>query len=125
MKRTSIIALAAAFAVGPAWISTAAAQGYGQQQQQQPAQQQQSFSESDLESYAAAAQEVQQISQTYLPEIQSAKSPQDQQTIRDEATQKMVEAIEQEGLSVQQYNQITSAVRVDPDTAAKVEQHMK
>jgi len=125
MKRSSLIAIVAATAAGLAWMPAASAQTMQQQSPPQQQMQQQNFSDADLKSYAAAAGQVQQISNDYLPQIQSAETPQAQQAARAEATQKMVQAIEQQGLSVEQYNQITSVVRVDPETAQKVTEYMK
>jgi GTP1/Obg family GTP-binding protein len=89
-------------------MSAAVAQGYGAptQQQQQP-----SFSDAELQTFAEAAMEVQQINQEYQPQMQQAQTPEEQQSIRDEATEKMVEAIEEKGLSVEQYNEIASAAQ--------------
>jgi uncharacterized protein HemX len=121
MKRVSIIAIAAALAAGPVWISAASAQNSGAQQQQQRS----SFSETDLKSYAEAAKEVQQINQEYMPQFQAADSTQKKQAVQEEATQKMVEAIKEKGLSVERYNQIASTARDDPETAAKINQYLR
>jgi hypothetical protein len=126
MKRASIIAVAAAaIATGPAWMSAAAAQGYGAQPQQEQQQQMPSFSDAELQTFAEAAKEVQQINQEYQPQMQQAQTPEEQQSIRDEATEKMVEAIEQKGLSVEQYNQIASAAQSDPETAEKINSYLR
>lgn len=125
MKRASIIAVAAAaIAAGPAWMSAAAAQGYGAPTQQQP-QQQPSFSDAELQTFAEAAMEVQQINQEYQPQMQQAQTPEEQQSIREEATEKMVEIIEQKGLSVEQYNEIASAAQSDPETAEKINSYLR
>lgn len=125
MKRASIIAVAAAaIAAGPVWMSAATAQGYGAPAQQQP-QQQPSFSDAELQTFAEAAMEIQQINQEYQPQMQQAQTPEEQQSIRDEATEKMVEAIEEKGLSVEQYNEIASAAQSDPETAEKINSYLR
>ena len=122
MKRATIIAIAAVAlaGAGPAWTSIASAQGYDTQQPQQKSA---LFSDAVIKSYVAANREVQRISQKYMPQFQAAHSPQDQEAVRQKATQKMIKAIKEKGLTVEQYNQIASAARSDPATAAKINKH--
>jgi hypothetical protein len=125
MKRASIVALAAAVAVGSAWTVPAAAQGAGAPAQPGAQQQGASFSDEQLKTFAEAVKEVKQISNEYQPKIEAAKSEEDQQVVRQEATAEMVEAIEKKGLSVDQYNQIAMVARTDPETAAKINEHIR
>lgn len=125
MKRASIIALAAAVAVGSAWTVPAAAQGAGATGQPGAQQQGASFSDEQLRTYAEAVKEVKEISNEYQPKMEAAQSEQDQQAVRREATEEMVEAIEKKGLSVDQYNQISMVARTDPETAAKINEYIR
>ncbi len=74
-----------------------------------------------LETYAVAALEVHKINQNYQPLISQAGSPEEQKDLYDKATQEMTEAIRNNGLSVEQYNQITTAVQSNPELSDQVQ----
>lgn len=84
-----------------------------------------SFEEEKLKSYANAMIEVRKISQEYNEELQSAQSQEEQQAVRTEATQVMTEAIQDEGLSVKEYNRIYQAASANPDLAKKVNEYLR
>lgn len=117
------IALSTALALSP----VAMAQNSGSQAQQPSQSQGQSteFSQDQIESYAAAATEIRKISADYQPQIQAAASPQERENLQREATDEMVEAVESEGLTVESYNQITSASQSSPELAEQIAQHMQ
>ena len=93
---------------------------------QPPAQQSaSSFSDSELKSFAVAVLEVQRINDTYVPKLESAKSPEEQQQLRQTASQEMVRAVEKEGMSVDKYKEILSQAQADPAVAERVKQHMR
>ncbi len=93
---------------------------------QPPAQQSaSSFSDSELKSFAVAVLEVQRINDTYVPKLQSAQSPEEQQQLRQTASQEMVRAVEKEGMSVDKYKEILSQAQADPAVAERVKQHMR
>lgn len=71
------------------------------------------FSQAQLEAYANAVLKVQQIDQTWSPKIQQAPSKAEAETLTAQATDEMVGGIEEEGLSVQEYNAITQAAQQD------------
>jgi hypothetical protein len=126
MKRASIVALAAALAAGSAWTAPAVAQGAGASGQPGMEQKQgASFSDEQLKTFAEAVKEVKQISNEYQPKMAAAKSEEEQQVVRQEATAEMVEAIEKKGLSVDQYNRIAMVARTDPATAAKINRYIR
>lgn len=93
-----------------------------QSQQQAP---QASFSDEQLEAFAAATVEVRNLNQEWQQRIQETQDPQQEQQLREEATQKMAEAIEEEGLTVQEYNQITQVARQNPEVYDKVTEYMQ
>lgn len=78
-----------------------------------------------LETYAVAALEVQKINQAYQPKISQAESPEEQKILYDKATQEMTQAIRENGMSVEQYNQLTTAVQSNPDLSAKLQSYME
>lgn len=123
---TPLKSLAALVAMG--FLAAPAASQAQQQYQDQIEKQQRSapsFEEEDLKSYASAMIEVRKINQQYGKELQSAQSQEEQQAVRTEATQVMTQAIEDEGLSVREYNQIYQAAAADPDLANKVNKYVQ
>ena len=73
-----------------------------------------------LKSFAVASLEVDRISQQYAPKLQAAKTPADQEAVRREATAKMIDAVKQKGLSVDDYRRIAIAARANPDLAREI-----
>lgn len=71
------------------------------------------FSQEQLEAYANAVLKVQQIDQAWSPKIQQAPTKVEAETLTAQATDEMVGGIEEEGLSVQEYNAITQAAQQD------------
>ena len=120
LKRTAIVT-AAVVAAGLAWPPVA-----GAQTAQQPAQQGQTanFDQQQLKTYAVAALEVQQIRQSYAAKLQGA-SPQEQQSLQQEAMGKMSEAVQSKGLDVSTYNEITQAAQNDPGLANEIQGYIQ
>ncbi|TVR83724.1 MAG: DUF4168 domain-containing protein [Rhodospirillales bacterium] len=83
------------------------------------------YSEEELRSYAAAAIEVQRINETFQPQLQAAETPEEVQAVREQATGQMVEAVEDEGLSVDRYNQIFQAAQADPEVAEQISRYVQ
>ncbi|WP_018861535.1 MULTISPECIES: DUF4168 domain-containing protein [unclassified Thioalkalivibrio] len=71
-------------------------------------------SESDLESFLAAADASQDIRSEYADDIAEAEG-EDAQELRDEANDEMVSAIEDEGLTVEEYRSIAYLIDNDSD----------
>jgi hypothetical protein len=94
--------------------ATAAAQG---------AQGQQAMDVSDqkLEQFVEAVTEVQSVQQEYAAEIQSTQEAAEAQALRQEAQEKMVGAVEDAGLSVTEYNQISQQLQSDPGLSDRLE----
>lgn len=84
-----------------------------------------SYSDSELKSFAVAVLEVQRINDNYMQKLESIKSPEEQQQLRQTASQEMVRAVEKEGMSVEKYNEIMSHAETDPAVAARVKEHLK
>lgn len=78
-----------------------------------------------LETFAVAALEVQKINQTYQPKISQAESPEDQKVLYEQATQEMTQAIRDSGMSVEQYNQLTTVVQADPELSQRLQSHIE
>lgn len=108
--------LGAAVAVAPVAVTPAQAQ----QQQAAP-----SFSDEQLRSYAEAALKVHEIGTEYHPRIERAQSDQDADQLRAAANEAMIEAVRDQGLTVEEYNQIFTASQTDAAVRSAVEAHMR
>lgn len=110
------VALAAALGLGVSGIAVA---------QQEPAQQQapqaKDFDKAELESFVEAQAEVSTISQDYRKKMQNADDPEAQASMRQEANQEMVQAVNEAGLDPSTYNAIAQAAQSDPQLAQKIE----
>ncbi|HMA13627.1 MAG: DUF4168 domain-containing protein [Bacteroidota bacterium] len=113
------LALAAAVAVGLGIAQPAAAQETVPQQQTAPT----NYSDEQLESFAAAAQRVQELNQRWVPQIAEAQSESEGAQMRQQALQEMEQAVRDEGLTVQEYNGIYDAAQRDPEVMQKIESH--
>jgi hypothetical protein len=82
------------------------------------------YSDSELKTFAVAALEVQRINDAYVQKLESAKSPEEQQQLRQTASQEMVRAVEKEGMSVDKYKEIMSQAKANPAVAERVQQHI-
>lgn len=81
------------------------------------------YTESDLEAFAEAATEVQSINVTYDPLFAEAETKEEQDAIWNEATDRMVAAIQEAGLTIDEFNEIAATAQDDPELAEEIEQH--
>jgi hypothetical protein len=122
MTRLRTLTTMAWFVLGLVCLPAASAQA-----PQPPAQAPQaapSYSDTELKSFVTAALKVQHISESYLPKLQSAQDPEEQQQIREQATGAMEQALEDEGMTVNEYNDIMKQVQTNPQLAERVKQHL-
>lgn len=119
---------------GPAWSQTGAVPRADDPPQTQlpelyestPLQEQQApslmpqFSEGELKSYAVAALMVQHIDETYQSAFMETEDEEERRSIAAEAEDRMTQAVADEGLSVEKYNDITMAAQARPDIAAQI-----
>ena len=114
--RLSLLAVVAcALGLGVAPAAQIAAQTAGQEEQ--------TYSEAELVTYALAASEVQRIAETYRPVLDDAQSVEEQDSIREEATIMMVAAIQESGMSLEKFNEISMHAQSDPELASRIEQY--
>lgn len=78
-------------------------------------------SSEQLHRYAAAVKKVSAIAAEYQPKLQAATTEQERQAVRLEADQKMVDRVEADGISLNEYNGISRAVQRDPALRKQVE----
>lgn len=109
-----LLPLAAALALmaAPAWSQTTTA----------PAEQ--NFDDATLESFAAAATEVGEISSEWTQRMQEVEDPERLESMQQDAQDAMVGAIEEEGIDVETYNQILQVAESDPELGARIRQMM-
>ncbi|MDR5868034.1 DUF4168 domain-containing protein [Halomonas koreensis] len=82
----------------------------------------QDFSDAQLQKFADASKEIAVISQDYTQQLQEAEGDEAQQQVRQEANDKMVEAVEQSGLEVNTFNAIGQAIQQDPELMQRVQE---
>lgn len=111
VKATST-ALAIALAAAP--MATLVAQGASAQDAQE-------YSGEKLDAFTVALLEVVDVRQKYNPMLQSAESEEQQQTIIEEANNEIIGVIESaEGVSVDEYMQISEAAGQDQALNARI-----
>lgn len=82
------------------------------QQQQQPAA---DIPEEQLDAFADAALDVQQVQQDLNTELQDVESREQAEQLQEEAERRATQAIEAQGLSPEQYRSILQAANSDPE----------
>jgi hypothetical protein len=114
MVRTSM-ALASALAV----LLLAAAPGV--QAQQQPAMPPAtSFSQAKIEAFAGAAVELQRVQDDFNAQLQTAENAEAIGQLQEEAQQEAAQAIEDNGLTTNEYSAIAQAANQDPALYATI-----
>ncbi|RWU09666.1 DUF4168 domain-containing protein [Pseudidiomarina gelatinasegens] len=119
-KTMTALAIAALFSSSAAM----AAPQEGQSQQQQMMQQQESIELTDtmLEQFVTAMSNVQEISNKYSEQFQSAEDAEQAQEIQRKAQEEMVAAVNDSGLSPQEYNTIVQRVQQDEELRARLQE---
>lgn len=119
MRKTLLAMTIAAFGMGSTAAIAAPAPQQAQMQQQE--QDVQVVSDAMLEKFADAMSEVRSISNKYAEEFQSAEDAEQAQAIQQKAQQEMVEAVNDSGLSPEEYNTIVQRVQQDEELRARLE----
>jgi len=84
-----------------------------------------SYSDAQLERFVSASEKVAMISQEYTPKLQASQDETAQKKIFEEADQKMVKAVHDEGLTVDQFNGINQSLQQDPNLVKRVQEIAK
>ncbi|RUO66463.1 protein of unknown function [Pseudidiomarina planktonica] len=121
MRKTLLAMTIAAFGMGSTAAIAAPAPQQAQQAQMQQGQDVQVISDAMLEKFADAMSEVRNISNKYAEEFQSAEDAEQAQSIQQQAQQEMVEAVNDSGLSPEEYNTIVQRVQQDEELRARLE----
>lgn len=123
-KISRIACAVALLAVSVVFISTGAyAHGYGghadhYQAGARPAAE--DVSDQEISAFARAQQSIGEIQEEYSAQIAATEDPMEEQMIVQEANEKMVEAVQSEGLDVMRYNTILNAAQNDPDMQRRI-----
>lgn len=80
------------------------------------------FSDQQLMKFADASKEIAMLNQEYAGRLQNTDGDEAQQQIREEANDKMIQAVETQGLSVETFNAVGEAIQNDPALLKKVQE---
>jgi hypothetical protein len=84
-----------------------------------------SYGEDDLNSFAVAAVKVHRINNQYSRKMQLAKSEPEKHQLEQRASDEMMQAVQDEGLSVDTYQTIASCLDSDDVLAEKVKHKIR
>ena len=110
----------AAIAVFGVLLLSIPSQAVAQQTQLQQPAQQTDVNDTQLRSFAKVYVQIQKIRQTYEPQLKQAKTPEESKQIETEEVLKIHQAIEQEGMSDENYRRIIDIVRADEGVRKKL-----
>ena len=91
-----------------------------QPQQQQPPTQQFEPSPDQIQAFASAALQVQQIRSKWQTRMQEADNAEKAQELQVQAATEMVSAVQERGLTVETYKAIATAARDNPEIANRI-----
>lgn len=126
IRKSSLLATGAiALSMGLSAPAVAQYGGDGGAQQADPGMQQQQapqidVSDEQVEQFADAQARVIEIGEKWTPRLEGAESAEDMQEARESAQREMVIAVENAGLSVQEYNEIAQAAQVDEELRERI-----
>ena len=89
-----------------------------------PAQQTQ-YSDVQLSKFANASEKVAAVVQEYNPKVQSTNDEDKRQQLLEEADKKMVASVQDEGLTVEEFNGINQAIQQDPQVLERMQRLSK
>ncbi|MEQ6886144.1 DUF4168 domain-containing protein [Salicola sp. Rm-C-2C1-2] len=90
----------------------------GMEQSQKPA----DFSDEELQQFVDLQDRIGEIRKEYVSQIEAAESEDKARKLQQEAQSEMVTAIEDAGMSVQEYNAIAVAYNSNPDIQKRVDE---
>jgi len=124
MTMKPIVRLLAATILAAGWYS-AMPTANAQQPAPQIAAPAPSISDQKLDAAAAALEQVATIQQTYRQRFAQASTPSDQDRVVAEAHDALTKAVQDQGLSVEEYNSIIEIAQNDPEVRGKVLQRVQ
>lgn len=105
-----------------AGVSQVSAQQASQPQPQQvaPVMQASDISDKKLEKFADSLGEIMEIRQDFTAKLEEIGDPAEAQQLQQQANQKMMKTVEDNDLSIEEYNAINQAVQNNPQLRDKV-----
>lgn len=79
------------------------------------------FSEADLKKFADVQEDLEGIRSEYSGRLESTEDPDQAAQLQQEASQKMVQTVQDKGLDVDTYSNIALAIQSDPELRDKVQ----
>jgi hypothetical protein len=119
-KNHVIIACALALVFFLCAPAAAQSQDTGQQQQQMQQQETPDFSDARIDKTAEAYTEITKIRKQYQDEFSQAEDSEQAQELQTKINAKITDAIEQNDMSVEQYNEVITAAQTDEDLRAEL-----
>ena len=102
----------------------AAPAAHAQRVQPPAAQSAESYSDAQLKSFATALLHVSRLHDVFLPQLENARTPQEQQLVVLVATEAMAEVVERSGMTVEQYDSLLAHAQSDPALADRIKGHI-
>ena len=129
MNRSNVITLLLA-AIAAAWLAAAPAQTTQSAPEQVTTSRQKPTSlsaptDAELKSFAGAVVEVHRINDAYIPKLEAAGTPDEEQKLEAAALREMVEAVEKEGLTVDKYEEILTQAQNNRDIVHRLKQPLR
>lgn len=79
------------------------------------------FSDSELEKFASVQGDLEEIRNDYSGRLEGTEDPDQAAELQQEASQKMVQVVQDAGMDVETYSNIALALQSDPELRDKVE----
>ncbi len=126
MKKLSTSLLSMMMAMGMTTAAYAQQDGYGEAYGEQGVMPQQApaaadFDDAELQSFAAVQRDLDVIRTEYSARLESSENPEQAAQLQQEASQLMVQAVEQAGLDVDTYSKIALALQTDPQLRERIQ----
>ncbi|WP_019625665.1 DUF4168 domain-containing protein [Thioalkalivibrio sp. ALJT] len=80
------------------------------------------LSEQDIDTFVSAFVAVQEVREDFANRLQSAEDETEAQSMQQEAQDEMVSAVEDAGMSVEEYNEVAMALQNDPELMQEVQE---
>lgn len=85
-------------------------------------QQQMNFDQATLQQFASAATQLSQIHNEFAEKLEGVQDQEKAMDMQRQANEQMVQAVENEGISVEKYNAIANQMNQDPELRQQVQQ---
>lgn len=80
------------------------------------------LSEEDIDTFVGAFVAVQEVREDFANRLQEAEDETEAQSMQQEAQDEMVSAVEDAGMSVEEYNEVAMALQNDPELMQEVQE---